>query len=116
MENNELIAQSNRLIQAKYNETLTFWESFIFAKTCSLIGKGDQGLREYKLYVKEMLDYMEVPANGDAYQRIYEASQKLLERKISFIAYEDGKKMFIDTHLVMAVKRLAEPTKEDNTF
>ena len=73
-------------------------------------------MREYKLYVKEMLDYMEVPANGDAYQRIYEASQKLLERKISFIAYEDGKKMFIDTHLVMAVKRLAEPTKEDNTF
>lgn len=117
MENKELIAQSNRLIQAKYSETLTFWESFIFAKTMSLIQKNDQVFCEYKLFVKEMLDYVEVPATGEAYKLIYEASQKLLERKISFLTYnEEGEKEIVDTYLVTGVTRLAQPKKGQNTY
>lgn len=117
MENNELIAQSNRLIQAKYSETLSFWESFIFAKTCSLIQKEETDFNEYKLYLKEMLDYVDVPASGEAYKLIYEASQKLLDRRISFTAFnKEGKKEIIDTHLVMSVSRLAQPEKGENLY
>jgi plasmid replication initiation protein len=117
MENKELIIQSNRMIQAKYGETLTFYESFIFAKMCSMIQPQDVDFQEYKLFVKELLDYCEVSSTGEAYNKIYEAAQRLLGRRITFVTYnEKNQKQIVDTNLVVGITRLADASEGENAY
>ena len=117
MEEKNLIVPSNRFLQAKYTDTLTFWESFIIAKMCTLIHKNDEDFKEYKLLVKDLLNFNEVPATGMAYKVVYEATQRLLERKISIRGTdEDGRATIVDTHIIAGVERLVEPQKGDDAY
>lgn len=117
MENRELVVQSNRILQAKYSDTLSFWESFIVAKMCTMIQTNDEDFKEYKLYVKDLLEFNEVAPSGMAYKVVYEATQRLLERKISIRGVdENGKPTIVDTHIIAGVERLVEPTRGDDAY
>ena len=112
-----IAVQSNQFIEARYKEALTFWESFLITKMCSMIAPDDMDFKPYKIYIKEIIDFMGVPPSGNVYNYVTEAAERLLDRKIVLgLIDEDGKRVIVDTHIVTSVRRLAEPDKTDNLF
>jgi hypothetical protein len=66
-----IAVQSNRFIEARYKESLTFWESFLITKMCSMIAPDDVDFKPYKIYIKEVIDFMGLPPGGNVYAYIY---------------------------------------------
>jgi plasmid replication initiation protein len=114
---NNIAVQSNRFIEARYKESLTFWESFLITKMCSMISPDDVDFKPYKIYIKEVVDYMELTPSGHVYTYIMDAANRLLDRKIVIGAVdEEGRKEIIETHIVTSVRRLLEPKQDDNMY
>jgi plasmid replication initiation protein len=110
-----IYVQSNKLVEAHYKESLTQWEMFLFSKMCSMIAPEDTDFKHYKIYIKDVLDYLNVQKGGTNYKYVIDAAQRLLDRRITvYYVNDEGKKIAVDTHLVTSVHRLAEPTEEDN--
>jgi hypothetical protein len=116
--NSENIAvQSNRFIEARYKESLTFWESFLITKMCSMIAPDDVDFKPYKIYIKEVIDFMGLPPGGNVYAYIMNAAKRLLDRKIVIGATdEQGRREIIETHIVTSVRRLLEPPQDENIY
>jgi plasmid replication initiation protein len=112
-ENNDNIAvQSIRFIEARYKESLTFWESFLVTKMSSMIAPEDMDFKPYKIYIKEVIDFMGLPVGGQVYTYIIDAAKRLLNRKIVIATVnEQGRKETIETHIVRC---LQEPQEGEN--
>ena len=63
-----VFVQSNEFIQAKYKDNMTFWELVIFAKMCSMIDPNDTDFKDYKIYIKDLIDFTGVVKGGVVYQ------------------------------------------------
>lgn len=114
---NNIAVQSNRFIEARYKESLTFWESFLVAKMCSMISPDDVDFKPYKIYIKEVIDYMELTPSGHVYNYILDAAKRLLDRQIVIgTVDEQGRKEIIETHIVTSVRRLLEPQQDENNY
>jgi plasmid replication initiation protein len=112
-----IAVQSNRFIEARYKESLTFWESFLVAKMCSMISSDDVDFKPYKIYIKDVIDYMELTPSGHVYNYILDAAKRLLNRQIVIGAVdEQGRKEIIETHIVTSVRRLLEPHPDENNY
>ena len=112
-----LAIQSNEFIEAKYKESLTFWESFLITKMCSMISHDDIDFKPYRIYFKEVIDFMGLTPSGHVYNYIMDAAKRLLDRKIVIgVLDEYGRKEIIDTHIVTSVRRLAEPPVDGNMY
>lgn len=112
-----IAVQSNRFIEARYKESLTFWESFLITKMCSMIAPEDVDFKPYKIYIKEVVDFMELTPSGQVYNYIMDAAKRLLDRKIVIGAMdEQGRKEIIETHIVTSVRRLLEPKQDENMY
>ena len=112
-----IAVQSNRFIEARYKESLTFWESFLITKMCSMIAPEDVDFKPYKIYIKEVIDFMELTPGGQVYNYIMDAAKRLLDRKIVIGAMdEQGRREIIETHIVTSVRRLLEPKQDDNMY
>jgi hypothetical protein len=112
-----IAVQSNRFIEARYKESLTFWESFLITKMCSMIAPDDVDFKPYKIYIKEVIDFMGLPPGGNVYTYIMEAAKRLLDRKIVIGALdEQGRREIIETHIVTSVRRLLEPPQDENIY
>lgn len=110
-----IFVQSNRLVEAHYKESLTQWEMFLFSKMCAMISPEDVDFKPYKIFIKDVLDYLDVQKGGHNYKYVIDAAHRLLERRITIYYLDDNnKKIAVDTHLVTSVSRLAEPTEEEN--
>lgn len=110
-----IFVQSNRLVEAHYKESLTQWEMFLFSKMCAMISPEDVDFKPYKIFIKDVLDYLDVQRGGHNYKYVIDAAHRLLERRITiYYLDDDNKKIAVDTHLVTSVSRLAEPAEEDN--
>ena len=73
-----LAVQSNEFIEAKYKESLTFWESFLITKMCSMISHDDVDFKPYRIYFKEVIDFMGLTPSGHVYNYIMDAAKELL--------------------------------------
>jgi hypothetical protein len=112
-----IAVQSNRFIEARYKESLTFWESFLITKMCSMIAPDDVDFKPYKIYIKEVIDFMGLPPGGNVYAYIMDAAKRLLDRKIVIGATdEQGRREIIETHIVTSVRRLLEPPQDENIY
>ncbi len=108
---------SNRLVEAHYKDSLSHWEMYIFSKMCTMIDPEDTDFKHYKIYIKEILDDLNVRKGGHSYKYVVEAAQRLLDRRITiYYANEEGKKIAVDTHLVSSVHRLDEPDENDALY
>jgi plasmid replication initiation protein len=114
---NHIAVQSNRFIEARYKESLTFWESFLITKMCSMIAPEDIDFKPYKIYIKEVVDFMELTPSGQVYNYIMDAAKRLLDRKIVVGAVDEkGRAEIIETHIVTSVRRLLEPKQDENMY
>ena len=78
-----IFVQSNDFIQAKYKDSITFWEMIIFGRMCTLIDSNDRDFKEYRVYFKDLISLAEVEKCGKLYERILDAATKLRKREIT---------------------------------
>ena len=108
---------SNRLVEAHYKDALSHWEMFIFSKMCTMIAPEDTDFKHYKIYIKDVLEHLNIQKGGYNYKLVVEAAQRLLGRRITiYYVNEEGKKVAVDTHLVSSVHRLDEPDENDALY
>lgn len=112
-----IAVQSNRFIEARYKESLSFLESFLITKMCSMIAPEDMDFKPYKIYLHEVIDFMDLTPGGHVYNYIMEAAKRLLDRRISVnLVDENGRLEVIETHIVTSVRRRLEPTQDENLY
>jgi plasmid replication initiation protein len=109
--------QSNDFIQAKYKDAISFWEMMIFGKMCTMIDMRDTDFHEYKIYVKDLINFAGLEKNGRLYDTIIEAATKLRRREISVpLKDEHGKDWILDTYLVTGVEKMVNYEGTENVY
>lgn len=128
MENNAIIptllgdtehvfVQANHFIQARYKEPLSYWETVIFGKMCTLIGSEDSDFKDYRVHVKDLITMLDVTKTGRVYDDFVEAANRLRNREIVIkFPDEEGKEMTLTTALVTGVAQLTRTRKPDDMF
>ena len=112
-----IFVQSNDFIQAKYKDSITFWEMIIFGHMCTLIDPHDTDFKEYRVYFKDLLCIAEVKKTGPVYDRILEAATKLLKREITIqMKNEVGEARILKTYLVTGVERALKENRTENGY
>ena len=112
-----VFVQSNEFIQAKYKDNMTFWELVIFAKMCSMIDPNDTDFKDYKIYIKDLIDFTGVVKGGVVYQYVLEASERLKQREINVtIKNDEGKEEILDTYLVVGRKILKHKEEDESMY
>jgi hypothetical protein len=108
-----IFVQSNEFIQARYKDAISFWEMMIFGKMCTMIDPKDDDFHEYKIYVKDLINFAGLEKNGRLYDTVIEAANKLRHREIIVaVGSENGKERVLETYLVTGVER---PTHNDGS-
>ncbi len=112
-----VFVQSNEFIQAKYKDNMTFWELVIFGKMCTMIDPNDTDFKDYKIYVKDLIDFTGVAKGGVVYQYVLEASERLKQREISVtIRNDENKEEILDTYLVVGRKVPKHKEEDENMY
>jgi plasmid replication initiation protein len=108
---------SNQLVEAHYDDVLSYWEMYIFSKMCTMIDPQDTDFKHYKIYIKDILGHVDVNKSGQSYKYVVEAAKRLLDRQISVQHINDeGKKMTVYTRLVSSVYGFDEPDENDALY
>ena len=72
-----------------------------------MIAPEDTDFKLYTIYVKDILEHLNVQKGGHNYKYIVEAAQRLLDRKITIYYVNDNdEKIAVDTHLVSSIHRI----------
>ena len=112
-----IFVQANHFIQARYKEPLSYWESVIFAKMCSLISPMDTDFQDYRVYIKDLIHVLDVTKTGRVYEDFIDAANRLRSREIIIkFPDENGKEMKLETALITGVARLNDPDAKDDIF
>lgn len=112
-----VFVQANHFIQARYKEPLSYWETVIFGKMCTLIGSEDTDFQDYRVHIKDLITMLEVTKTGRVYEDFVEAANRLRTREI-VIKFPDewGKEMTLTTALVTGVAQLTRTRKPEDMF
>ncbi len=96
----KLIKKSNELIEARYK--FDIWETRIFSSVLSQIGREDEDLRVYRIYLRDIIKDFGIN-NGNAYDLLRDAANSLMNKKF-FLDYEgegaERKKVY---HIIRSV-------------
>lgn len=112
-----IFVQANHFIQARYKEPLSYWESVIFAKMCSLISPMDTDFQDYRVYIKDLIHVLDVTKTGRVYDDFIDAANRLRSREIIIkFPDENGKEMKLETALITGVARLNAPNAKEDIF
>jgi Initiator Replication protein len=112
-----VFVQANEFIKAKYRDNMSFWELLIFGKMCTMIDPNDTDFKDYKIYIKDLIDFSGVVKGGIVYQYVLEATERLKQREISItLTNEEGKEETLDTYMVVGRKILTHREAEENMY
>jgi len=78
-ESKNLVVKHNFLVEAEYK--FDIWETRLFAKLITMIGKDDKEFKTYEINIKSLMDFFGKKSNND-YKRIKKAADKLMDKKI----------------------------------
>jgi plasmid replication initiation protein len=93
-----LVTKSNNLVEARYH--FSIWETRVFTKLVSLIQPTDKDLHNYRLHIKDLVQFFGLN-DKDAYAKIKEVPENLL-KKVVTIPYtnKEGEVRFLKTGLI----------------
>ena len=77
----KLIRKANELVEARYK--FDIWETRIFAKMLTMIKPGDKDLKDYEIFVGDLLKDFGLQDAGDNYEYVRQAGKKLLSKTIN---------------------------------
>lgn len=101
MEVVKFIRKANDLVEAKYR--FDIWETRIFTKMLTLIQRDDEDFKEYRIYLRDIVQDFGLTKTKDAYEWL-RAGAKNLMKKTFLIPYElDGVRRQFETPVVSSL-------------
>ncbi|MEZ4905925.1 MAG: replication initiation protein [Spirosomataceae bacterium] len=96
-----LIRKSNDLVEGKYR--FDIWEMRVFTKMLTLIHKDDEEFKEYRIFLKDIINDFGIENDKNAYRFIKQGAEKLTKKEIRIVRdTEEGEKEFL-THIAVGM-------------
>jgi len=94
----KFVRKSNNLVEARYK--FDIWEMRLFTKMLTMIRRDDEDFKDYKIYLKDIVNDFELAKNKEAYELLRRGAKKLMT-KTFYIPYElDGVKRQFETPVI----------------
>jgi len=99
-----LIKKSNQLVEAKYK--FDIWETRVFAKMISLIKLDDADFKDYRIYIKDIIDEFALSDQNSSYERIKEGAINLMSKTVKILRDTDEGETEFHTNIISGVEHL----------
>ena len=97
----KFIKKSNELVEAKYK--FDIWETRIFTKMLTMIHRDDEDFKEYRVYLRDIVNEFGLEKNKEAYEWLRQGAKKLMKKSF-YIPYElDGQKRMFETPVISSL-------------
>ena len=105
----KLVRKSNNLVEGKYR--FDIWEMRVFTKMLTMILPSDEDFKEYRIYLKEVIDDFNLAADKQSYKLLKDGAVKLMKKEIKIIRDTDeGEKEFL-THIAVGLDSFTSKTQ-----
>lgn len=109
------VRKANELVEGKYK--FDIWEMRIFTKMVTLIQPDDKDFKEYKIYLKDIIQYFGLQRDGRNYQHLKDSALKLMSRIVKVVVKDADGLQELNTPIVGAVKNpLHHEEDDDNVY
>lgn len=109
------VRKANELVEGKYK--FDIWEMRIFTKMVTLIQYEDKDFKEYKIYLKDIIQYFGLQRDGRNYQHLKDSALKLMSRIVKVVVKDIDGLQELNTPIVGSVKNpLHNEDDEDNVY
>ncbi|MEA5461477.1 replication initiation protein [Arcicella sp. LKC2W] len=105
----KLVRKANNLVEGKYR--FDIWEMRVFTKMLTMILPSDEDFKEYRIYLKEVIDDFNLAADKQSYKLLKDGAVKLMKKEIKIIRdTEEGEKEFL-THIAVGLDSFTSRTQ-----
>jgi plasmid replication initiation protein len=105
----KLVRKSNNLVEGKYR--FDIWEMRVFTKMLTMILPKDEDFKEYRIYLKEVIDEFNLSADKQSYKLLKGGALKLMKKEIKIVRDTDeGEKEFL-THIAVGLDSFTSKTQ-----
>ena len=105
----KLVRKANNLVEGKYR--FDIWEMRVFTKMLTMILPSDEDFKEYRIYLKEVIDEFNLAADKQSYKLLKDGAIKLMKKEIKIIRDTDeGEKEFL-THIAVGLDSFTSKTQ-----
>jgi Initiator Replication protein len=105
----KLVRKSNNLVEGKYR--FDIWEMRVFTKMLTMILPSDEDFKEYRIYLKEVIDDFNLASDKQSYKLLKDGAIKLMKKEIKIIRDTDeGEKEFL-THIAVGLDSFTSKTQ-----
>lgn len=105
----KLVRKSNNLVEGKYR--FDIWEMRVFTKMLTMILPNDEDFKEYRIYLKEVIDDFNLSNDKQSYKLLKDGAVKLMKKEIKIIRdTEEGEKEFL-TYIAVGLDSFTSKTK-----
>jgi plasmid replication initiation protein len=105
----KLVRKANNLVEGKYR--FDIWEMRVFTKMLTMILPSDEDFKEYRIYLKEVIDDFNLAADKQSYKLLKDGAVKLMKKEIKIIRDTDeGEKEFL-THIAVGLDSFTSRTQ-----
>ncbi len=94
----KFIRKSNNLVEAKYK--FDIWEMRLFTKMLTLIQRDDEDFKDYKIYLRDIVQDFQLTKNKEAYGFLREGAKGLMDKKFYIPYEEDGVRRLFETPII----------------
>ncbi|MFZ4543068.1 MAG: replication initiation protein [Saprospiraceae bacterium] len=109
------VRKANDLVEGKYK--FDIWEMRIFTKMVTLIQHDDKAFKEYKIYLKDIIQYFGLQRDGRNYQHLKDSALRLMSRIVKVVVKDVDGFQELNTPIVGAVKNpLYNDEDDDNVY
>jgi plasmid replication initiation protein len=109
------VRKANDLVEGKYK--FDIWEMRIFTKMVTLIQHDDKAFKEYKIYLKDIIQYFGLQRDGRNYQHLKDSALRLMSRIVKVVVKDVDGLQELNTPIVGAVKNpLYNDDDDDNVY
>jgi plasmid replication initiation protein len=104
-----LVRKSNNLVEGKYR--FDIWEMRVFTKMLTMILPNDEDFKEYRIYLREVIEDFNLSADKQSYKLLKEGAVKLMKKEIKIIRDTDeGEKEFL-TYIAVGLDSFTSKTQ-----